>query len=205
MGPTSATSTPPARKGLAPDLGKTPSGAVERSAAYWCGVRTHRDADPEHGIAARPHPPCVNFEVGGVTFASMRTPWDDSIKGRHALPGDIVVLTTSRVARLETMLRRTIVRWRERTGSHPHGYPVTLWDEESIEAAKVLLNLNPVQVQALRAKVPTAAKTFETDEPIAKYLYCVKVTASGVREGSTYRPAAELPPSLLEQGFIEAP
>lgn len=204
MGQTSAPAQPPTMERLAPDLSRGPGGVAEKFAFYWVGTRFGRVADPETGATARPTPPCVNFNIGGVTFPSWFTPWDDATQSRGKFPGAIVRLTTSQVGYLKAILKRTIVRWRERAGQHAHGYPLTLHDEDSLKDAVALLNLSPAQAQLFRAKQPTAAKTFPTDEPAAKYLYCVRVDAAGVREGSTYRPAAELPESVLVTG-IEAP
>lgn len=200
MGPTSApaTTNPPAARRVAPDLTRTTVAA--KTQAYWVGVRTFRKADPAKGIEGRPYPPQANFNIGGVTFPSWFTPWDDEGQTRGKFPGAIVRLSAAQVDYLATILARSAVRWREREGQHAHGYVVLLHDDESIEAVRKAQNLNPTQVQVLRAKVPTVAKTFPTDEPAAKYVYMVKVPGD-VAAGSTFRPAAELPPCLMDTGL----
>ena len=213
MGTTSATeekppASPPAkppREILAPDLTRG-TALAERRAAYWVGVLGHSKGNKAKGVAGRDYPPARSLDVGGVTFPEKFTPWeghdddeDEAIRGKYL--GAIVVLTESRVQQLKDALKRTLIRWRERKGRHAHGQKVTLEDDASIEAARKRWGLNEMQVANLRAKA-SQQQVLPTDEPIAKYIYCVRV--GDHEEGSTWRPHAGVPKCVLETG-IEAP
>lgn len=199
MGTTSAPRIEaPVTESLAPDLSGTRP--TQRSAIYWCGVRGYVEGDPR-----RPHPPMHDITVGGVTFMERYQPWEDHREGedkRGSYPGLLLRLTEDRVARLKSALRRTVVRWREREGRHAHGYLVTVPEEGEVEQARKRWGLTEAQVAAYQGKI-AGIQFLPGDEPVGRYLYCLRVEeAPGVVEMGTYRPAASIPPSVLETGIL---
>lgn len=216
MGSTSATENPPAPPAppratkppevLAPDLTRG-TALRERSAPYWVGVIGYAKANAKKGVTGRDHPPMHSVDLGGITFPEKFTPWEggegeeeEAIRGRYM--GAVVHLTETRVAKLKEALKRTLIRWRERKGRHAHGYKVTLEDDAAIEEARKRWGLNEAQVANLKAKA-SQQQLLPTDEPIGKYLYCVKLDGDH-EEGTTWRPHAGVPKCVLETG-IEAP
>lgn len=198
MGSTSTNPSATAREVLAPDLARgTP--LADKSAVYWVGVRTHDES------AGRPHPPMHNIDLGGITFPSWFTPWEgDGINGeaqRGQYPGAIVRLTDSQIASFKAACRKTLVRWRAREGRHAHGYLVRLIDDDDIGQAKARWGLTDDQVSKFRTKA-RSVQVSSGDEPVAKYLYCIKV--KDVEPGSSWRPSAQIPASVLDLG-VEAP
>lgn len=199
MGSTS-NSAAPARDVLAPDLSRG-APLQRKSAIYWVGVIPPREGDDAS------HPPMHNITLGGVTFPMRHTPWEDHRQGddkRGDYPGYLARLTDAQVDQLKEACRRTIVRWRERTGRHAHGHQVYLVNEADIQAAKEKWKLTDAQVATYAARVGNVTIR-DSDEPISKYIYCVKVDAkSGAEEGGTWRPSAQIPRPIVETG-IEAP
>lgn len=205
MGSTSTTNppTPPAKPAasapvqrLGPNLVGLAGQATEKSDLYWVGVIPWNKDDPNS------QPPPMHFmNIGPVTFQTWYTPWegaDDAgagIRGRY--PGTLVRLTVSQVARLVGELQRTVVRWRERKGRHAHGYLVRAETPEEIEAARKRYALREDQVAMATAKI---AVFTEGDEPVSKYIYCVKVTAPGLTEGAVARPGG-IPASAWDTGI----
>ncbi len=186
---------------LAPDI-SCDGPLSEKSAVYWCGIRTYAEGDP-----ARPYPPLHAMKVGGVTFTSWYRPWEggetdepeDGQRGKHA--GTMIRLSVSQVEHLKAMLRKTIVRWRGRDERHSHGYLITILNEDDIKAAKEQWALSSKEERAYRAKA-ASFRFMQGDEPVARYLYCVLMP--NAVEGSTWRPSAQIPKNILETG-IESP
>lgn len=186
----------------------------ERSAVYWCGVIPGREAQPEKdgrpAVSAQRFPPQHSFDAigGGVTFTEWYTPDEgagqDGQPRRGQYPGRLVRLTETQVALLVRGLSRTLVRWRERSGRHAHGYLVRIPAEDEIEDAKKRLALDQAHVAKLLTKLAQFTPT-ETDEPAARFIYCVKVDGPDAVPGGTWRPSMHIPRSIEEAGTVEAP
>lgn len=190
------------REILAPDL--TAGGLLaEKTAVYWCGIRTYKDGDPD-----RPHPPMHADTLGGVTFASWYNPWEDerdededgTRRGHYA--GMMLELGETAILALKNALKRTLVRWRTREGAHAHGYKVTMVSEAEIVEAKKIWALDDRQVHAFRQK-HARFQIMKGDEPFAAYIYCVKMP-EGTEPMTSWRPSAKIPDSVLVTG-IELP
>lgn len=181
------------------------SGIKEKYAVYWVGMRMFNER------AGIPHPPFGSTTVGGVTFPSWSTPWDESMPspdgdlrgGRHRFPGAIVRITESDMKALTDGLNRTAVRWREREGTHAHGQKIILTRTEHV---KEMIEVYGLDRKERRAAFQKARMVFlqDGDEPLSKYIYCVKVTEPGVDEGSNWRPSGGIPESVFDLG-LEAP
>jgi len=191
---------------LAPDL--TAGGLLsEATAVYWCGIITFSEPDEDHpDRPTRPHPPFHSTTLAGVTFASWFTPWEDgrpeeegSQRGHY--PGMLVSISESTVALLKNRLKRTLIRWRLRSGRHAHGHQVTMIGDAEIEEIKDLHALDKKQLLALRQK-HRGFQVLEHDEALASYIYCQKVP--GATAGSSWRPSPHIPDSVLVTG-IESP
>lgn len=209
MGSTSTTTTKDREtpremmpKRLAPDLSTGNPLVAERGACYWVGVRTFVEGNPE-----RPHPPMANIDVGGVTFPSRFTPWQEGAEGeegsRGKYPGHIVYLRAGQIAQLKEALCRAVVRWRQREGRHAHGYVVFLETEETIAAAKKRWSLNEALVARLRTRA-SAFAFMPGDQELSRFIYCQKVADPSIQPGTTFRPSMDIPNSVFETG-IEDP
>lgn len=220
-----ATSPPRPKKGLSdeeravvPPLETIGAPIASKSALYWVGVlpfQQQREADPKTGrpaISGRRRPPKGTIDgIGGrVSFHIEHTPilHESSEPGqppqRGKYPGEIVRLTEDQVSDLRRGLRSSLVRWRQREGRHAHGYVVRIPDPDTIEEVKDRLGLTDREVARLRVK-HSQFEVNQTDEPVARFIYCVKVDHPEAREGGPWRPSLHLPPSVEEQGYIESP
>lgn len=211
MGSTSTATEPTtaADERVVPDLGAFVR-LSEKRGVYWLGVFPFKEGDPKKGIPSRRRPPAHQFDGigGGVTFAEWFTPPEgvgqDGAPRRGQYAGNLVEMTETQVAQLRAGLRRALVRWRSREGANAHGYPVRIPDLAEIEETKQRLALNDKEVA--RAKLRASQfQAHEGDDFVANYVYCVKVTGPEAVAGGTWRPSTELPKSVAEQGFIEAP
>lgn len=179
---------------------------AEKGAVYWCGitplVRNYKDPNA-------PRPPFTSKTFAGITFTSAETPWEGGASAnpdhkRGFYPGSIVRITEAKLTRFKDILRRSVVRWHSRTGRHAHGYVVTFETEDTIARVKKHFGLTDAEVARYREKTRLRAHQ-PTDEPLGKYLYCVKLSNQDVQEGSSFRPSGDLPPNVIDAGGIAAP
>lgn len=197
---------PPAdRSTISPDL--STKGPTEKTALYWVGITPVVD-DIDSETCERP--PFTACTVAGITFPTAYTPWEGSNSTnpdhkRGHYPGGVVRLSVSQIEALKHALRRGIVRWRQRKGRHAHGYKIIFQDDETIAAARKKYGLTPEQVVTYAVKTKQE-RVWIDDEPLAKYLYCLKLDGvPGVHEGSSFRPTNDVPPSIFEVGKVESP
>lgn len=199
----SAGTPPTSGRPIAPDLSR--DGQAEKTAPYWVGicplVPPGADKDAER-------PPFTFKTLAGVTFSLGETPWEgpthvnpDHKRGFY--PGSVIHLTAEQVENLRDALSRSIVRWHNRTGAHAHGYLVTFMGDEQVKKAKQDHGLTDAQANHYKQKMKMK-NLRDTDEPAAKYFYCVKLDHD-VPVGSNFRPQAGTPASILDVGGIEAP
>ena len=201
---------------IAPDMESCFVELKQKSAVYWLGVipgQPGRKADAARGLPARDpsgYPPSHSIDgIGGrVTFTEYHTPNEgvgqSGTKRRGQYAGALVRLTEGQVSDLREGLRCSIVRWRQRKGAHAHGHVVRIPDAEQIDELKKRMGLNDKEVSRLRIR----AEQFELypdDEPVAKYVYCIKVDHPEAAPGAPWRPSTTLPPSILQVGSIESP
>lgn len=176
-----------------------------KTAVYWVGMTPLvKDMNSEE----EERPPFASCTIAGITFPTAETPWEggnptNPNHERGYYPGTLVRLSEDQVSNLKSVLRRSLVRWRQRHGRHRHGYKVVLETEETLEAAQERWGLTKEQLISYRAKTMRQAAR-AGDEPLAKYLYCVKCPV-GFEPGARARPAVEIPPSILERERIEMP
>jgi hypothetical protein len=190
------------------DMGILPSlttlRETERASVYWMGVLP---GNPDTGIGT---PPAHQIDGigGGLSFHEWWTPYEgkgqDGSERRGQFPGHLVSLTETQVAQLREGLRSSLVRWRVREGFHRHGYVIRIPTTESIETLKSRLGLNDSEVARIKVRAQ-AFQVEEHDEPVARYIYCVKVTGPEAVAGGRWRPSTTLPPSVEQLGTIEGP
>lgn len=179
-------------------------GKTERTAVYWLGVLP---GEPETGVNT---PPAHQIDGigGGLSFHEWWTPHEgkgqDGAARRGQYPGHLVELSESQVSQLREGLRCSLIRWRVREGVNRHGYVIRIPDTTAIEGLKGRLGLNHEEI----ARIKVRADQFrieEHDEPVARYIYCVKVEGPEAVAGGTWRPSTTLPPSVEARGKIEGP
>ena len=177
---------------------------TERRAVYWMGVIP---GDTKMGRGA---PPMHQFDGigGGVSFHEWWTPHEgigqDGSPRRGQFPGYLMSMSESQVAQLREGLRSSLVRWRVREGFHKHGHIIRIPSVETISTLKSRLGLNKAEVARIKVRA-AGFQIMEGDEPVARYIYCVKVTGSEAIAGGRWRPSMTLPPSVEELGTIEGP
>jgi len=201
--------------GILPSLDSFTS-TRQKSAVYWMGVipgNPGRAADPSKGLTAvdpSGHPPMHSIDnIGGrVTFTEWYTPPEglgqDGGSRRGQYPGSLVSLTETPDSQLREGLRSTLVRWKQRNGRHAHGYVLRIPSVDAIEEMRGRMGLNEKEVARMKIRADQF-EILEGDEPVARYVYCVKVDGPEAANGGRWRPSTTLPPSIEDAGGIESP
>lgn len=177
---------------------------TEKSAIYWIGVLP---GNPETGHNVPPSHQ-IDGVGGGISFHEWWTPHEgkgqDGSPRRGQYAGHLVKLTESQIVQLREGLRTTVVRWRVRRGFHKHGYVVRIPGLDQIEGLKERMGLNESEVARLKVRA-NSFELEEGDEPVARYIYCVKVEGPEAVAGAKWRPSAGFPPSVEQMGRIDGP
>jgi hypothetical protein len=188
--------------GILPDLRTLQS--TEKTAVYWLGV-IPGNADTGEGV-----PPMHQIDGigGGIGFYEWWTPHEgkgqDGSDRRGQLAGHLMELSETQVVQLREGLRSSVVRWRQREGFHAHGYIVRIPQIDTIDSLKTRLGLSDPEVARIKVRAQ-AFRIEEGDEPVARYIYCVKVEGPEAVAGGRWRPSTTLPPSIEQVGAIEGP
>ena len=215
-----STTLPPAevkpvdKSGILPDFTLTTvDGRIgEKRAIYWIGV-IPGPKDPKTGEPLNDGdgmPPCHQIDGigGGISFHEYYTPQEGS--GQDGTPrrgqyfGHLVELAESQVKEIKGGLRKSVVRWRTRKGRHRYGQVIPIPDASTIARLKEDLGLNEKEVARLKTKA-AQFRAQNDDEPVARYIYCVKVDGPEAKVGGTWRPSTSHPPSVETMGDIELP